>query len=112
MICEECKKTCEQHQPFQRFCSPNCRLRWNRRNARFPAEAAARSRQAAADLLAVIEAHQNGQLTRGEYSESVVHLIQTRFASVYEALTSLGNLALDYKHQAQDHPAGQKQEKV
>jgi hypothetical protein len=95
MECQEptCGKEFEPRQPHGRFCSAYCRVKWNRRNARQPAEPSAGSRAAAVDLAHLVGARQAGKITEGQFAAAAVSLIGTRFTSVHEALVALGVLA-------------------
>jgi hypothetical protein len=93
MNCQECGTSFEPRRAHARFCGSYCRVKWNRRNARHPAEASAGSRDAARDLAYLTGARQAGKITAGQYAAAAVELIGTRFVSVHEALIALGSLA-------------------
>jgi hypothetical protein len=92
-ICAECGDPFEPQRKHARFCRDTCRVRWNKRNARGPAEPSAASRAAALDLALLVGAYQAGKITRGQFAAAAVRLISTRFVSVNEALIALGTLA-------------------
>lgn len=92
-ICAECGDPFEPRRNHGRFCRDTCRVRWNRRNARGPAEPSAGSRAAALDLAQLVGARQAGKITAGQFAAAAVSLINTTFTSVNEALIALGTLA-------------------
>ena len=91
--CQECGGQFTPKRQHGRFCGDYCRVKWNRRNAREPAEASAGSRAAAVDLARLTGARQAGKITAGQFAAAAVELISTRFTSVNEALIALGTLA-------------------
>jgi hypothetical protein len=91
--CQECGGPFTPKRVHGRFCGDYCRIKWNRRNARHPAEPTAASREAARDLAYLVGARQAGKITHGQFAAAAVHLIGTRFATVNDALIALAELA-------------------
>ncbi len=112
MRCQDpaCGREFEPRQPHGRFCSAACRVRWNRRNARVPAEPSAGSRNAARELARLTGARQAGQITHGDYALAAVTLINSSFASVSEALIALGTLAWEGMSRGQTAAAAEERE--
>lgn len=94
MHCQDCGTEFEPKRAHGRFCSDACRLRWNRRNSRAPAEPPAQARAAAADLAMLAGARQAGRITAGQFAAAAVKVI-SRFATVHDALIALGELAYE-----------------
>lgn len=94
MHCQGCGTVFEPKRAHGRFCSPACRVRWNRRNAREPHEPPADARAAAIDLAMLAGARQAGRITHGQYAAAAVEVI-SRFATVNDALIALGELAYE-----------------